>query len=181
VGPNTCECAADWLGDLCEDYSQSFQVWPAAGWEVVNHASDGAGVWAHCDPAGTCYRTTPRSFGLASGAFMGADSDQFKSPAMHTSLISPPIDLTEAGTAALELVHRVRHFSGQRGDIEVSTNDGTSWAIVRTFTSSTVTAGELLPIDLSAYTGEEIRLRFRYQGSNAWYWLIDQVTVTVGE
>lgn len=153
-------------------FTETFEgSWPPAGWQVV--VNKGAG-----------WNLTPSYWGRAnltggSGEAAGADSDAYGG-GMDTELWSAPIDLTGVSAAKLTFQSNFQDFAGA-GDawVDVSANNGLSWANVY-YQTEDDSGGTLRTIDLSAYAGKTILLRWHYDdnGMWAWFWQIDDVTVS---
>ncbi|HYF77690.1 MAG TPA: S8 family serine peptidase, partial [Symbiobacteriaceae bacterium] len=102
----------------------------------------------------------------------------------NASLVSPPIDLSGMANVALRFAHWYaleRNFDFAR--VEVSADSGASWTALASYTSpsgGTPVGWETPTIDLSAYAGQTIQIRFRLQSdSSVQYagWYIDDVMV----
>ncbi|MFI5933094.1 S8 family serine peptidase [Actinoplanes sp. NPDC051494] len=139
------------------------------GWSVVNRTADGG--WAFEDVKARGNRTG------GSGGFAIVDSDGFGSgKRQDTDLITPAIDLT--GQAAPFLRFNSDFYAlSSPADVEVSADGGTTWTNVWHQTASrrgpVVEEVSLAPI--AGVAGAQIR--FRYSGSYAWWWEVDNVRI----
>lgn len=146
-----------------EDFEGDF---PPEGWDVV--INNGAG-WMRNDAWGRDNLTPGTGYAAA------ADSDAFGT-GMDTELWTPPIDLSGASQALLSFANNFQVFSTDEAYIDVSIDGGTSWTNVAYWDYDNGPTIET--VDLSAYTGEVIRLRFRYVALGwDWYWQVDDVTI----
>ena len=101
---------------------------------------------------------------------------------------SPSIDLTNRTGTWLSFWHFLEKegtSSYDVGRVFVSPDDGGSWTEVTSFTASTPPAMTEASIDLSAYDGRVIRLRFELNTGDAVFnsyegWVIDDVSVSSG-
>ncbi|WP_333696768.1 lamin tail domain-containing protein, partial [Flavobacterium sp.] len=80
-----------------------------------------------------------------------------------SSLISPPVDLTDVTDPSLGF--QIRTFGGVTGNsnqilVSVSTNNGNSWVDLGTRTAGGTTLTAVSPFNLTAYIGSTVRLRF---------------------
>lgn len=97
-----------------------------------------------------------------------------------TILESPVMSTVGFTTLSLDFYHYFKFWSGSSAKVDVSTN-GTSWTNVATYTSNQGAANPfgLQTISLNSYTGyATFYIRFKYDGTWAWYWAIDNVTVS---
>lgn len=103
----------------------------------------------------------------------GADSD--------TSLVSPPLDLSDSHTASIGFFLAL--FEGAdsypRLDVDVSADGGTTWTTVHSETGENNGSGPgaLIETDISAFVGaSDVRVRFRFTATPPWGWIIvDQI------
>lgn len=64
----------------------------------------------------------------------------------------------------------------QKGEVLVSYDGGTP-AVVKTYTSDTVSKAETLTLQVPA-GATTAQVRFRYTGGNNWFWSVDGVSLT---
>jgi hypothetical protein len=104
------------------------------------------------------------------------------------NLTLAPVELP-AASATLEFMTNYVLGAADSGQVQVSTDDGATWSTVSgtvdgvPVTTFTGTAGawQLAQFDLSAYAGQTIRLRFRYEqgpASTTAGWCIDTVSIS---
>ncbi|MBO9663360.1 S8 family serine peptidase [Dokdonella sp.] len=148
-------------------------TFPPAGWTVDTPSGCG---WAPID-----FESLGNYAGGAGDAAAvqlfpcmgGADTD--------TSLISPPLDLSDSRTASVGFFLAL--FEGAdsvpRLDVDVSVDGGTNWTTVHSEThdNNGMGPGALIEIDLSAFVGaSDVRVRFHFTAVPPWGWVIvDQV------
>jgi subtilisin family serine protease len=149
-----------------EDFEGTF---PPTGWTVVTNTGAGWNTnvyWGYDN----------LTFG--SGQCADANSDAFGAE-MDTELWSPPINLTAATAPYLFYQSNFQDYSGS-GDawLDISTDGGTNWTNLTYWTADHGPTSEM--VDLAAYVGQTIHLRWRYYGDYAWYWQIDDVMVLDG-
>ena len=160
--------------DYTAVFSEGFEgdFFGTGGWTTVD--LDGGGiVWHRSD----YYR---RAITGGVGYSVGANSDAEWS-AYNSSLVSPSIDLASASEARLSFLSEFQVWSGgDQGVLEVSTDGGANWSTLLTLTEDEGVRGDFdttHTIDLSAYTGNSISLRWIYTtvGNWEWWWYIDEV------
>ncbi len=186
------------------DEPGSGDVWTTtapAGWSVDQSNMPAGGVtewrgWTFADPAfwSAVGGQSRDAFTLATGAVAIADTDEWDDAAhdpgdFNSSLLSPSIDLSRAapGTVELRFDSSFRPYDQMTGIVAVSFDDGATWDNLLTLNTAAVPGGAssltraderiVLPID-NPDTGA-MRLRFSLlDGSNDWWWAIDDITVT---
>ncbi|MCB9169889.1 MAG: T9SS type A sorting domain-containing protein [Flavobacteriales bacterium] len=140
----------------------------------------GTTTWVYGDP-GARY---PGSF---SGAGFDADFAMFDSDDAgsgggdaQASLVSAAFDASAAGTYTLDFDQSYQSCCGSTADVEVW--DGSTWNNVLSQTTSSVgyPAADHQTIDISAAAGgsSTAQVRFTYHGDWAWWWALDNISVT---
>jgi len=120
--------------------------------------------------------------------FAGVNSAAVGFYQMVSSLNSPPISLLDYD-APINLTfnhyYRTKNnypFYYSTATVEISTDGGLNWNILRTYTGSDVggpTSFASETVNLNAYAGNPyVLLRFNYEGRFDWYWLIDDIIIT---
>jgi hypothetical protein len=95
-------------------------------------------------------------------------------------ITSPVINVPTPGTVKLRFRHHYRDNSSSPSDTGFAeVFDGTNWIKLKGYNT---TIGQednpgLAELDLSPYLNPNLRIRFRYVGQFAYYWLIDDVKV----
>lgn len=151
--------------------NEPFDTWMPEGWTVANLG-------------GTCVWQQGTSGNLTGGAgsFAVANSDACGSgTTMNTTLTSPVLDLTGIANVGLQFNYDYYHLGSQAGYVEISTDGGTTWSAIKTFSASD-RGPKTFYQNLTAQLGNQAnaRLRFRYvsPGWN-WWWQIDTVQLVV--
>ena len=145
---------------------------PAPRWAITDGNGDGY----------TWEAVTDRDGGdLGNGPFIIVDSDAAGAVDMDERLISPLIDSSASATVLLEFDHYFRpYLGGETADVDVSSNGGGDWQTVATFIAEAGgwDAPDHVQIDISAFTSQFLRVRFRYHDANDdWYWALDNIYV----
>lgn len=151
-----------------EDFEADFL---ASGWQATDGAASG-NLWGSSDDLGAENHT------LADGACATAnDLGSAPSSGWNASLRAPIVDLTKVTTA---VVHYEGAFSDPSGDglarLEAS-EDGATWTPLTAFANARGPRRE--HVDLGAFVGRKVHLRWRYQNgaSGGAYWDVDDVCV----
>ncbi|MEO3742781.1 S8 family serine peptidase [Plantactinospora sp. B5E13] len=152
--------------------SQSFDGTTAPdGWSVVNRTTSGG--WTFTDTRARGNLTG------GSGNFAIIDSDALGSGnTQDTDLVTPTLDLSGTGAPLLRFNSDWRAVGvSDTADVDVSTDGGTTWTNVWHQTvSRRGPRVEEIPLDAAAGAAE-VRVRFRFKGTFAWWWQVDNVQV----
>ncbi len=169
------------VSSLVEDFSGTF---PPVGWTVT-------------DAAGPCPWLTTDDYPMAEGAFgdnewlgvgeglrgAAVDSDSCTSantPA-DTSLITPPVNMSDFGAASLlEFDLAINALSSTIVTVDVSTDAGGSWTNLETWEGEDVAhpdeISERISLDVGSLAGEDnVVYRFRHQSGFDWWVYLDNV------
>jgi hypothetical protein len=138
-------------------------------------------------------RTPPFSYNTSLTSWNGADGTKFMlsisdGTTSSTAIMTSPVFSTLNYTAAaLTFDQMHRYLSGGTVAVEGSVN-GAAFATLATYTSdqatgsATGTAPTFLPTSIPLTAGylnqANVRIRFRYVGTNDWYWAVDNVKVS---
>ncbi len=138
--------------------------------------------WAVTHTVGTDWNTNvfwdTDNFTPGSGISASADADAY-GDGLDSELWSPAIDLTGASVVQLTFASNLQD-NGGNGDgwVDVSTNAGSTWENVYFQTEDSPASGEIVTVDLSAYAGSDIMLRWRFSTPGwDWFWQVDDVQV----
>ena len=152
--------------------TQSFDGTSApSGWTVTNRTASGG--WVFDDP-----RSRGNLTG-GTGRFAIIDSDALGSGnTQDTDLVAPPLDLTGAAAPVLRFRSDWRAVGiTDTADIDVSTDAGATWTNVWHQTSSRRGPRvEEVPLTPAANAAAAL-VRFRFKGTFAWWWQVDDVEV----
>lgn len=151
--------------------TQSFDVPTRAplGWSVVNAPGTTQG-WAFDDPGGRGNGTG------GSGGFAVADNDHVGwDTALDTQLVSPVYDFGGKGDPELVFGTDYEGSAEQRGDVDVTDDDGRTWTTV--WHQDQLWDIGRVEIPLTAYAGKHaVQVRFHFTGPGL-FWAVDDVTI----
>ncbi|WP_030728676.1 alkaline phosphatase family protein [Streptomyces sp. NRRL S-237] len=167
---------------------KGFTHTPPAGWSVDNSRMGTGGVTAW---AGWAFATDEfwsqsqrdqwRELNVRSrDVFAVADSDEWDDKS-HTgtfdsTLVTPKWAVSGGSTRNLTFQTHYRHEAGQTAQVLVSYN-GAAPTVVKTYTADAVAKAESLALQVPA-GATDIQVRFRYSGTNNWFWTVDNVRLS---
>ncbi|MFZ1453280.1 MAG: PKD-like domain-containing protein, partial [Ferruginibacter sp.] len=154
-------------------------------WTTTNNTTGGTA------PASVAYTIrahgyangTPTTFNSPGGSsFILTDADGGGSGTAALTILRSP-DFSTVGYTALNLSfrHHYRALTAPEAFVEISTNGGANWTLLKNYTATTGTATVFAPdiISLNAYLNNPtVSVRFRYQAGWAWYWAIDDIDIS---
>lgn len=157
--------------------SESFDgsTFPPSGWNVTDPLGNGE-VWQLNDPEGQQNNTG------GTGNFADINSDFYGSSGQQdTSLVTPTLDLSSASAPFVTFHNNFVAFSPfpQTGDVDVSTDGGTTWTNVWHRDDANAAPGpDLETVQLpQAANQSNVELRFHFTSVFGFWWQVDDVTV----
>ncbi|MFI6011390.1 alkaline phosphatase family protein [Streptomyces sp. NPDC051243] len=162
---------------------------PPSGWSVINDAMGSGGMtewrgWAFATDEfwSRTQRDQWRELNVrARGVFAVADSDEWAdrsfSGTYDSTLVTPAYDVTGKAKVRLDFTTLYRQEGSQSAQVLASFNGGTP-SVVRSYTSDVVSQPQSLTVDVPS-GATTVHFRFRYTGSNNWYWVIDGVGISL--
>ncbi|WP_418957265.1 alkaline phosphatase family protein [Streptomyces tritici] len=160
---------------------------PPSGWSVINNAMGTGGMtewrgWSFATDEfwSRTQRDQSRELNVrARGVFAVADSDEWADKAFSgtydSTLVSPAYAVSGASRVTLDFTTFYRQEGSQTAQILASFNGGTP-AVVKSYTADVVSQPQSVTVNVPA-GASSVSFRFRYTGSNNWYWVIDGVAV----
>ncbi|MGF0176229.1 alkaline phosphatase family protein [Streptomyces sp. Marseille-Q5077] len=161
---------------------------PPSGWSVINNAMGTGGMtewrgWAFATDEfwSRTQRDQWRELNVrARGVFAVADSDEWAdksfSGTYDSTLVTPAYDVTGKTKVRLDFTTLYRQEGSQTAQILASFNGGTP-TVVKSYTSDVVSQPQSVSVDVPSGAAG-VSFRFRYTGSNNWYWVIDGVRIS---
>ncbi|GAA4228748.1 N-acetylneuraminic acid mutarotase [Streptosporangium album] len=140
------------------------------GWNVMNHTTSGG--WGFTDPKNRGNLTG------GTGKYAIADSDAAGSGAtVDTDLITPALDLSAVPAPVLRFNSDYRALNGF-ANVEVSIDGGATWGVVSNWTTASRRGPVVEELAIPNAGGKsDVRVRFHYRGSYAWWWELDNVSL----
>jgi N-acetylneuraminic acid mutarotase len=160
------------LSENFDDYTGDGGSTPPPGWTIQDNLGNGQ-VWAFNNPEGRGNLTG------GSGNFAVLNSDQYGAGASQdSSLITPVLDLSGDANPVLQFHNDYFGFPNQTGEVDVSTDGGTTWTSVWQHTSDSVRGPDLETVPIPQAAGQSnVEVRFHFISSFGWWWEVDDVTV----
>ncbi|MFF5971775.1 alkaline phosphatase family protein [Streptomyces sp. NPDC012769] len=159
-----------------------------SGWSVINNAMGTGGVtewrgWSFATDEfwSRTQRDQSRELNVrARGVFAVADSDEWAdktfSGTYDSTLVTPAYSVSGASRVTLDFTTFYRQEGSQTAQVLASFNGGTP-SVVKSYTADVISQPQSLTVNVPA-GASSVSFRFRYTGSNNWYWVIDGVKVT---
>lgn len=159
-----------------------------SGWSVINSAMGTGGVtewrgWSFATDEfwSRSQRDQSRELNVRSrGVFAVADSDEWAdktfSGSYDSTLVTPAYGVAGAARVTLDFTTLYRQEGSQTAQILASFNGGTP-TVVKSYTADVLSKPQSVTVAVPA-GASNVSFRFRYTGSNNWYWVIDGVKVS---
>lgn len=159
-----------------------------SGWSVINSAMGTGGVtewrgWSFATDEfwSRSQRDQSRELNVRSrGVFAVADSDEWDDKASSgtydSTLVTPAYAVGGKAKVRLDFTTLYRQEGSQTAQILASWNGATPVAVT-SYTKDVISQPQSLSLTVPA-GATSVSFRFRYTGSNNWYWVIDGVRVT---
>jgi PKD repeat protein len=114
-----------------------------------------------------------------SGNYAYLNSDAYGSTnSQNADLVTPAFNLSGYTSVNLSFDHYYRHVSGSSGTLSYSTDGGSNWTTIQTWTASTANPASFSQ-DIGAIAGQSnVKLRWKYTGTWGYYWAIDDISLT---
>jgi hypothetical protein len=159
-------------------------------WTVANTSTDGDTVASEWTLRSSTYAYASSTWNVSlksndNSKFYFANADSQGSSLLpyaitRTTLRSPSFSLVGYTSATLSFYQYLRHILGDTFFVEVSTNNGATWTMVKQYTSSQGTPLNFLnaTVDLSAFLGSPtVSVRFNLTSNWGYGWAIDNVSI----
>lgn len=159
-----------------------------SGWSVINSAMGTGGMtewrgWSFVTDEfwSRTQRDQSRELNVRSrGVFAVADSDEWADKAFSgtydSTLVTPAYSVSGTARVTLDFTTFYRQEGSQSAQVLASFNGGTP-TVVKSYTSDVISQPQSLTVNIPS-GASSVSFRFRYTGSNNWYWVIDGVKVT---
>ncbi len=172
--------------------SEGFDEGIPADWVLLGHNAESVdSTWTTNDPCNRQHEVFPHLDGRGAarmdGLFAILDSDCNPDPAEQDEILSTPsIDCTEADGVYLHFSSETVWANNSTQEVLVTYDDGGTWEILFSYHLGALAdhaeepyfADRVIAVP-GAIGQSNVRFGFRYEGSNRWWWAIDNVAVTV--
>ena len=179
-------------GAIVSGVSENFNSGPG-GYTTVNNSTNTSTGPAISPLAAWTLRNSPFTTTTAPQTISSNDNSQYYMSdsdlqgfdgSTRTELISPVFDLSTYSDASLSFWHFYRAWSNGSARVQISTNGGSTYTDLVTYTTTTVGGANSFAnqiLSLNAYTGmgmNNLRLRFFYSTNFGYRWAVDNVVVS---
>lgn len=152
------------------------------GWTTINNSTGGTPASAAWTLRANGYvRSVTYNSNDASQFYLSDSDNQGSGSTTATILQSPSFSTIGMTAATLSFFHFYRDYdTTDAAVVEIST-DGTNWTALNTFTTTQGASNAFVEVttNLSSYLNQpSVSIRFKYDAVWAYYWAIDNVTVT---
>lgn len=97
----------------------------------------------------------------------------------NADLVTPVIDVTGYSNITLQFNHYFRSTTGTSGTVSYTTNNGSTWTTIATFTVTSATNPAIFNQVIPALTGQsQVKFKWNYTGTYGRYWGVDDVSIT---
>lgn len=142
-------------------------------WSQIDNQGNGQ-IWQF----GTITGQSPNPNLTGNYAFLNSDAYGSGS-SQNADLITPTLDMTSFTGITLQFNHYFKSYSGSSGKVYYSTNNGSTWTLIATFTTTSTTNPATFNQSIAALAGQSaVKFKWNYTGSYGYYWAIDNVQVT---
>jgi len=142
-------------------------------WTNVDNQGNGQ-VWQF----GTISGQSPNP--ALTGNYAYLNSDAYGSGnSQNADLISPTIDMSAYSAVNLQFQHYFKSYSGSSGTLSYSINNGSTWAVIQTFTTTSSSNPVSFSQAIAAVAGQPaVKFKWNYTGTYGYYWGIDNISIT---
>ena len=114
------------------------------------------------------------------GNYAYLNSDGYGSGnSQNADLITPTIDMSAYSAVNLQFKHYFKAYSGSSGTLSYSINNGSSWNVIQTFTTTSSSNPVTFNQAVAAVAGQAaVKFKWNYTGSYGYYWGVDDISIT---
>jgi hypothetical protein len=155
-------------------FTESFSTTTIPGcWTNVDNQGSGQ-IWQF----GTISGQSPNP--ALTGNYAYLNSDAYGSGnSQNADLISPTIDMTSFSSVNLQFKHYFKSYSGSSASVSYSVNNGATWTVIQTFTTTSSANPVTFNQAIAAVAGQPaVKFKWNYTGNYGYYWGIDDISIT---
>lgn len=147
-------------------------------WDNIDNATNG-NVWQFNNPGERNFQSA-----TASNGFAILDSHNYgNGKSQNADLISPALNFTNYDSVYLKFEHAYKSHSNSSATLSYSIDGGSTYTEIQTWSGAdegTLSAPAIFSEDLTAQLAGQnnVRVKWNYTGSWAYYWAIDDIVVT---
>jgi hypothetical protein len=156
-------------------YDQDFSTGSLPGcWLNVDNQGSNQ-IWEFDNPGERTISTTTGGNGFAI-----LDSDNYgNGNSQDADLVTPEFDFSGYISVHLEFEYYFRSYSGSSAELFYSTNGGSSWTSIQSWTSSSANPATFSQDMSTEVAGESsVKFKWNYTGSWGYYWIVDDISIT---
>jgi hypothetical protein len=146
------------------------------GWSNIDNIGDGT-TWHFNNPGNKTLTSTTSN----TNQFAIFDSYYWGAPNINNGdLITPMIDMTTDSVVYLTFEHYFRAGGNpSSASVWISSDSGATWDSIKGWLLSTTATGSKDTINITSYAAlqDSVLIKFKYRGSNSWYWAIDDIVI----
>lgn len=141
-------------------------------WSQVDHQGNGQ-VWQF----GSFSSPTPVP--ALTGNYAYLNSDGYGSGnSQNADLVTPTIDMSGYSAVNLQFSHFFRQYTGSSGTLSYSINNGSTWTIIQTYTTTTANPATFNQA-IAAVAGQSaVKFKWNYTGTFGYCWGVDNISIT---
>ncbi|MFZ4399428.1 MAG: choice-of-anchor J domain-containing protein [Bacteroidales bacterium] len=141
-------------------------------WTINDNQGNGQ-VWQ----IGTITNQSPNPYLNSQYAYLNSDS-LGSGNSQNTDLITPTINLSAYTSATLQFNYYFKSYTGSSGNLYYSINNGISWTLITSFTTTSPTNPTAFNQTISAVAGQSaVKFKWNYTGTWGYYWAIDDIII----
>jgi PKD repeat protein len=142
-------------------------------WTQVDHQGSGQ-IWKF----GVITDQSPNPALTGNYAYLNSD-DYGYGYSQNADLISPTFNFSAYTGITLQFSHYFKSYTGSSGTLSYSLNNGSTWTQITQFTTTSASNPVTFTQTIAALTGQsQVKFKWNYIGTYAWYWGVDNVQVT---
>jgi len=140
-------------------------------WNQADHQGNGE-IWQFGTIANSGAPNLTGNYAYLNSRNYGSGNTQ------NADLISPVLDCSAYNTVTLGFSHYFYQGGGASGILSYSSDGGTTWNTIQTWTTSTANPATFSQVIAGAAGSATVRFRWNYSGTYGYWWAIDNVSVT---
>lgn len=155
-------------------FTENFSTTSIPGcWSQIDNQGNGQ-IWQF----GTITGQSPNPSLTGNYAFLNSDAYGSGS-SQNADLITPTIDMTGMTNVTLAFSHYYKHYSPSSAKLYYSINNGSTWTLIQTWSSTTSTNPTSFSQVIAAVANQsQVKFKWNYTGTYGYYWAIDNISIT---